>query len=42
MLDAAQMRPIAVFGDAVTPAVPFDEQSLWQVIVAIKEPELGL
>jgi SAM-dependent methyltransferase len=42
MLDAAQMRPIAVFGDAVTPAVPFDEQSLWQVIVAIKEPEQGL
>src|SRR4029078_2906514 len=42
MLDAAQMRPIAVFGDAVTPAVPFDEQSPCQVIVAIKEPEQGL
>ncbi|MEP7188030.1 MAG: class I SAM-dependent methyltransferase [Roseiflexaceae bacterium] len=36
MLEGAGLRPIAVFGDAVTPAVPFEEQSLWQVVVALK------
>jgi SAM-dependent methyltransferase len=34
MLDAAGLRPLAVFGDAVIPAVPFEEQSQWQVVVA--------
>jgi 2-polyprenyl-3-methyl-5-hydroxy-6-metoxy-1,4-benzoquinol methylase len=36
MLEAAELRPLAVFGDAVIPAVPFEEQSQWQVIVAGK------
>ena len=36
MLAAANLRPIAVFGDAITPAVPFEEHSQWQVIVAEK------
>jgi hypothetical protein len=36
MLEGAGLRPIAVFGDAVTPAVAFEEQSLWQVVVALK------
>ena len=39
MLEGAGMRPIAVFGDAVTPAQPFEEQSLWQVVVALKAGE---
>jgi SAM-dependent methyltransferase len=37
MLRAAGLRPIAVFGDAITPPVPFEERSQWQVIVAVKE-----
>jgi SAM-dependent methyltransferase len=37
MLRAASLRPIAVFGDAVTPPVPFEERSQWQVVVAVKE-----
>jgi SAM-dependent methyltransferase len=41
MLESVQLRPIAVFGDAVTPAVPFDEQSLWQVVVALKDADPG-
>jgi SAM-dependent methyltransferase len=36
MLEGAGLRPIAVFGDAVTPPIPFEEQSLWQVVVAAK------
>ncbi|MBK9941206.1 MAG: methyltransferase domain-containing protein [Kouleothrix sp.] len=36
MLAAAGLRPLAVFGDAVMPAVPFEEASLWQVLVAEK------
>jgi SAM-dependent methyltransferase len=36
MLAAAGLRPLAVFGDAITPPVPFEEQSQWQVIVATK------
>ena len=39
MLASAQLRPVAVFGDAVAPAVAFDEQSLWQVVVAAKQGE---
>jgi hypothetical protein len=27
---------VAVFGDATTPPVPFEEQSQWQVLVAVK------
>jgi SAM-dependent methyltransferase len=38
MLAGAGLRPVAVFGDAVTPAVPFEEGSQWQVIVAEKQP----
>lgn len=34
MLSDAGLRPLAVFGDAVVPAVAFEEQSIWQVIVA--------
>jgi SAM-dependent methyltransferase len=37
MLRAAGLRPIAVFGDAVTPPVTFEERSQWQVMVAVKE-----
>ena len=37
MLRAADLRPVAVFGDAVTPPVPFEERSQWQVVVAAKE-----
>jgi SAM-dependent methyltransferase len=37
LLEAAGLRPVAVFGDAVMPAAPFEEQSLWQVVVAVKE-----
>jgi 2-polyprenyl-3-methyl-5-hydroxy-6-metoxy-1,4-benzoquinol methylase len=36
MLRAAGLRPRAVFGDAVTPPVEFDEQAQWQVVVAEK------
>jgi SAM-dependent methyltransferase len=36
MLQGCGLRPISVFGDAVTPAVPFEEQSQWQVIVAAR------
>ena len=34
MLSAVGLRPVAVFGDAAVPAVPFQERSQWQVIVA--------
>lgn len=34
MLRGAGLRPVAVFGDAVVPPVPFEEASQWQVIVA--------
>jgi SAM-dependent methyltransferase len=37
MLAAAGLRPLSVFGDAVLPPVPFDEQSLWQVLVAVRD-----
>lgn len=40
MLAAAGLRPTAVFGDAIVPAVPFEESSQWQVIVAERLPEL--
>jgi len=36
LLAAAGLRPVAVFGDAVLPAAPFEESSLWQVLVAAK------
>jgi SAM-dependent methyltransferase len=36
MLRAVKLRPIAVFGDAVVPVVPFEESSQWQVVVASK------
>ncbi len=36
MLRSAGLRPVAVFGDAITPPVPFEEQSQWQAIVAVK------
>jgi SAM-dependent methyltransferase len=36
MIRAAGLRPIAVFGDAVTPPVAFEERSQWQVLVAVK------
>jgi SAM-dependent methyltransferase len=39
MLATAGLHPLSVFGDAIMPAVPFDEQSQWQVIVAEKLPE---
>lgn len=35
-LEAAGLYPEQVFGDAVLPLVPFDEQSRWQVVVARK------
>jgi SAM-dependent methyltransferase len=36
MLHSVGLRPLAVFGDAVTPPVPFEEHSQWQVLVASK------
>lgn len=36
MLADAGLRPIAVFGDAIMPPVLFEEQSQWQVFVAVK------
>jgi SAM-dependent methyltransferase len=36
LLRAVGLRPVAVFGDATTPPVPFEEQSQWQVLVAVK------
>jgi SAM-dependent methyltransferase len=36
LLRAAGLRPLSVFGDAVLPPAPFDEQSQWQVVVAVK------
>ncbi|HEX5688945.1 MAG TPA: class I SAM-dependent methyltransferase, partial [Roseiflexaceae bacterium] len=36
MVRAVGLRPIAVFGDAVTPPVAFEERSQWQVLVAGK------
>jgi SAM-dependent methyltransferase len=38
MLREAGLRPTAVFGDATMPAVPFEEGSQWQVLVAEKQP----
>lgn len=37
MLAAAGLRPLSVFGDAVLPPVPFGEESLWQVVVAVRD-----
>ncbi|MBC8159769.1 MAG: class I SAM-dependent methyltransferase [Roseiflexaceae bacterium] len=34
MIRAAGLRPLTVFGDAVLPAVVFEESSQWQVLVA--------
>lgn len=39
LIGAAGLRPVAVFGDAVMPAVPFEEHSQWQVVVAEKLPD---
>ncbi|HNP70984.1 MAG TPA: class I SAM-dependent methyltransferase [Kouleothrix sp.] len=39
LLEGAGLRPLAVFGDATMPAVPFEEGSLWQVLVAEKRAE---
>ena len=36
MLAESGLRPAAVFGDAVSPAVPSEEASQWQVVVAVK------
>lgn len=37
LLEAAGLRPHSVFGDAALPPVAFDEQSQWQVVVAVKD-----
>jgi len=34
MLRTVGLRPVSVFGDAVLPAVSFEEESQWQVVVA--------
>jgi len=36
LLRSLGLRPVAVFGDAVLPPVPFEERSQWQVVVAVK------
>ncbi|HEX9442269.1 MAG TPA: class I SAM-dependent methyltransferase [Roseiflexaceae bacterium] len=36
LLRSFGLRPVAVFGDAVVPPVPFEERSQWQVVVAVK------
>lgn len=38
MISAVGLRPLSVFGDAVLPPVPFGEQSLWQIVVAVRDP----
>lgn len=40
LIESLGLRPHSVFGDAVLPPRPFDEQSQWQVIVAIKDQPL--
>ncbi len=37
LLTDAGLRPLSVFGDAVLPPVTFDEQSQWQVLIAVKD-----
>jgi 2-polyprenyl-3-methyl-5-hydroxy-6-metoxy-1,4-benzoquinol methylase len=37
LLEQVGLRPHSVFGDALLPPVPFDEESQWQVVVARKE-----
>ena len=37
LLAAAGLRPLSLFGDAVLPPVPFGEDSLWQVVVAVRD-----
>jgi len=36
-LAGAGLRPLSVFGDAVLPPVPFGEDSMWQVVVAVRD-----
>jgi SAM-dependent methyltransferase len=37
LLAEVGLRPLSVFGDAVLPPVPFGEQSIWQVVVAVRD-----
>ncbi len=37
LLESVKLRPESIFGDAVLPPVPFEEHSLWQVVIARKE-----
>jgi SAM-dependent methyltransferase len=37
LLAEVGLRPLSAFGDAVLPPVPFGEQSLWQVVVAVRD-----
>ncbi|GIV91646.1 MAG: hypothetical protein KatS3mg056_0355 [Chloroflexus sp.] len=37
MLRAAGLRPLSVFGDTTLPPVPFEEASIWQVVIAIRD-----
>jgi SAM-dependent methyltransferase len=37
MLRTAGLRPLSVFGDTSLPPVPFDETSIWQVVIAIRD-----
>ncbi|NJN17447.1 MAG: class I SAM-dependent methyltransferase [Oscillochloris sp.] len=39
MLQDSGLRPLSVFGDAVLPPVEFDDQSQWQVVVAVRDPD---
>ncbi len=36
LLEQVDLHPLSVFGDAVLPPVPFEEQSQWQVLVTRK------
>ncbi|MEI6777126.1 MAG: class I SAM-dependent methyltransferase [Chloroflexales bacterium] len=37
LLAEVGLRPLSIFGDAILPPVPFGEQSVWQVIVAVRD-----
>lgn len=42
MLQFAGLRPRSAFGDAVLPPVLFDEQSQWQIVVAVRDQPLSV
>jgi 2-polyprenyl-3-methyl-5-hydroxy-6-metoxy-1,4-benzoquinol methylase len=41
LLTAAGLRPLSAFGDAVLPPTPFDANSQWQIVVAVRDQPLS-